>query len=216
MTDAVFRVGQAEYGPSDKQTVYERHALPPNTKTIRVLDVRPIPRDAPKGTPVECTLRIINLDADPAFTALSYVWGDPTPTRSIVCDGVVFGVGENCYSALWHLSKKLGGLVIWVDAICIDQEDVRKEKAWQIPLMGDIYTKAAQVYVWLGEGDERSDRVMKYLAKGGLRRYVKIVPDGPLQYRPFVAALRLGLSSWSPTHHPEPFWCKYSPVYQMY
>jgi len=216
MTDAVSRVGQAVYGPSDKQTVYERHALPPHTKTIRVLDVRPIPRDAPKGTPVECTLRIINLDADPAFTALSYVWGDPTPTRSIVCDGVVFGVGENCYSALWHLSKRLGGLVIWIDAICIDQEDVRKEKAWQIPLMGDIYTKAEQVYVWLGEGDDSSNRAMRYLADGGMKKYVNVVPDGPPQYRPFIAALRFFLSSWSLTYHPAPFWGKCISVYYVY
>ena len=216
MVDAVLCVEQAENVSSKKRAVYEKHALCPNTRTIRVLDVRPIAQDATKETPVECTLRIIDLDFDPAFTALSYVWGDPTPTRSIVCDGVVFGVGENCHSALWHLSKKLQGLVIWVDAICIDQEDVRKEKAWQLPLMGDIYSKAKQVYVWLGTGDEKSDRVMRYLAKGGLRRYVKIVPNRPPQYQHFVAALRLGLSSWSLTHHPEPFWGEWSPVYQVY
>ena len=215
MADADMQVERAEHGRFDKQAVYENHALRPHSHTIRVLDVRPIPHDATEGTPLECTLRIIDLDADPAFTALSYVWGDPTPTRSIVCDGVVFGVGENCYSALWYLSKKLQGLVIWVDAICIDQEDVREEKGWQIPLMEEIYTKAEQVYVWLGKGDERSDRTMRYLAKGGLKRYVKVVPDGPPQYRPLTAALRLCLFSWGFSHHPEPFWGKYSSVYSM-
>ena len=216
MADAVLRVEQAENNPSNKQAVYERHALPPHTKNIRVLDVRPIPRDAPKGTPVECTLRIINLELDPAFTALSYVWGKPGPKRSITCDGVIFDVGQSCYSALWHLCKKLGGLIIWVDAICIDQEDVRKEKVWQIPLMGDIYTKAEQVYVWLGEGDDSSNRAMRYLADGGMKKYVNVVPDGPPQYRPFIAALRFFLSSWSLTYHPAPFWGKCISVYYVY
>ena len=70
--------------------------------------------------------------------------------------------------------------------------------------MGDIYTKAAQVYVWLGEGDGSSNRAMRYLVDGGPKKYVNVVPDGPPQYRPFIAALRFILSSWSLTYHPEP------------
>jgi Heterokaryon incompatibility protein (HET) len=33
----------------------------------------------------------------------------------------------------------------------------------QIALMGDIFSKAATVYVWLGEGNPASHRAMKYL-----------------------------------------------------
>jgi hypothetical protein len=59
---------------------------------------------------------------------------------------------------------------IWIDAICIDQGD-EDEKMQQIPLMGDVYSKAATVYVWLGEGDAASDRAMKYLKGAGFLEF---------------------------------------------
>lgn len=209
MADTILPVRQLQQDSQDRQNVYERHALRPDSNTIRVLHVEPIPRDAIEGTPVRCTLRIISLDREPDFTALSYVWGDPKEEKSsIVCDNTLFNVTKNCYSALWHLSKKLHGLIIWVDAICIDQEDRNKEKKWQLPLMGEIYTKARQVYVWLGEGDERSDRVMRHLSSGGLRKYVESVPNGPPRYRPYAAALRFSLAEWSLVYHPFPSWGK--------
>ncbi|CAN9410753.1 unnamed protein product [Alternaria alternata] len=205
MTDETLPTRQLKQTSQDKQNVYERHALRPNSNTIRVLDVQPIPKDAIEGTPVNCTLRVIHLDRDPDFTALSYVWGDPEHKRSIVCDGVLFPVTENCYSALWNLSKKLQGLVIWVDAICINQEKTSQEKEWQIPLMGDIYTKAQQVYIWLGRGDDRSDRVMRYMSRGGLRAFVPTALDEPPRYRPYVAALRSSFAGLSFGYHPLPF-----------
>ncbi|OWY51408.1 HET-like protein [Alternaria alternata] len=205
MTDGTLPTRQLKQTSQDKQNVYERHALRPNSNTIRVLDVQPIPKDAIEGTPVNCTLRVIHLDRDPDFTALSYVWGDPEHKRSIVCDGVLFPVTENCYSALWNLSKKLQGLVIWVDAICINQEKTSQEKEWQIPLMGDIYTKAQQVYIWLGRADDRSDRVMRYMSRGGLRAFVQTALDEPPRYRPYVAALRSSFAGLSFGYHPLPF-----------
>lgn len=39
---------------------------------------------------------------------------------------------------------------LWIDAVCIDQSN-RIEKALQIPLMGQIYSNAELVIVWLGE-----------------------------------------------------------------
>ncbi|CAN9419581.1 unnamed protein product [Alternaria alternata] len=212
MADITLHTQHLKQTSQDAQNVYERHALCPNSNTIRVLDVQPILNDAIEGTPVNCTLRVIHLDRQPDFTALSYVWGDPEHKRSIVCDGVLFPVTENCYSALWHLSKKLQGLVIWVDAICINQEKTSQEKEWQIPLMGDIYTKARQVYIWLGRGDDRSDRVMRYMSKGGLRTFVETAPDEPPRYRPYVAALRSSFAGLSFGYHPLPFQQNKKPV----
>lgn len=39
--------------------------------------------------------------------------------------------------------------VFWIDAICIDQDN-KEEKACQIPLMGEIYSRASRVLGWLG------------------------------------------------------------------
>jgi hypothetical protein len=38
---------------------------------------------------------------------------------------------------------------LWVDAICINQQDIR-ERGCQVEMMGDVYSKAARVLVWLG------------------------------------------------------------------
>ena len=44
-----------------------------------------------------------------------------------------------------------------MDAICIDQDDLVERDA-QVKLMGSIYSKARQVLIWLGEGNEETDR----------------------------------------------------------
>ncbi|KAF2001907.1 heterokaryon incompatibility, partial [Amniculicola lignicola CBS 123094] len=92
------------------------------------------------------------------FTALSYVWGPPGPSHVFLL-GIPFPVTSNCYSALWHLRKKLGAFCIWVDALCIEQANI-KEKEQQIPLMGQIYSSAENVYIWLGEGNAATERAM--------------------------------------------------------
>ncbi|KAJ4288049.1 hypothetical protein N0V90_012065 [Kalmusia sp. IMI 367209] len=43
----------------------------------------------------------------------------------------------------------------WIDAICINQEDL-EEKSQQVSIMGDLYTKSAMTWVWLGERDQFS------------------------------------------------------------
>jgi hypothetical protein len=41
--------------------------------------------------------------------------------------------------------------VIWIDAICINQNDVQ-ERNEQVGMMGDIYRKCTDVVAWLGDG----------------------------------------------------------------
>ena len=67
-------------------------------------------------------------------------------------------------------SKKLGTFTIWIDAICIDQKDDR-DKERQIPLMGDIYSRATTVYIWLGEGSPDTDTAMGYISTVGFLNY---------------------------------------------
>ena len=53
-----------------------------------------------------------------------------------------------------HLRSK-GVLRLWVDAVCINQEDV-SEKNQQILLMGSIYKRAREVISWVGVEDDDS------------------------------------------------------------
>lgn len=100
------------------------------------------------------------------FTALSYTWGDPAPPCTICVDGSPFEIGQSLQDALAHqeairtrsnedpAGRPAGSgtkpfLPFWVDAICINQEDL-DEKMKQVALMRRIYESALNVLVWLG------------------------------------------------------------------
>lgn len=117
-----------------------------------------------KTDQIECKLEESSLDHAKEFEALSYVWGDPTNPLSITLDGQVMDVTRNLHTALCHLRYTDGMRTLWVDAVCINQQDVN-EKNHQVRLMGRIYSTAEEVVVWLGEGDE-SDVVRMIQAVG--------------------------------------------------
>lgn len=79
---------------------------------------------------------------------MSYVWGAPTITVPIVVNEQRYDATPNCHAALRRL-REVGESPLWVDSICINQKD-NSEKETQIPLMGDIYSQAQEVIVWLG------------------------------------------------------------------
>ncbi|KAH0538457.1 hypothetical protein FGG08_004955 [Glutinoglossum americanum] len=93
------------------------------------------------------------------FTALSYTWGDPNDTRSIILNGVEVAVGANLESALRSLREEpdfANGLKLWADALCINQADLgEKEKI--VGNMQQIYFMADTVTAWLGPGGEFSE-----------------------------------------------------------
>jgi len=142
-------------------------------QSIRVLGLSSaIPTD-----PLCGTLRVVDLETSPLFTALSYVWGQKSPVNlpsTISCnDGCQLNITPNCHDALIALHHRPGkkDLTIWVDAICINQQD-DKEKSVQPPLMGSIYTFAETVWVWLGVGSDATDQ-----AKIGCSRHRDCFPQ---------------------------------------
>ncbi|CAI6234517.1 unnamed protein product [Periconia digitata] len=90
----------------------------------------------------------------------------------IVCDGQAIYVGENLYDALRELSQKDTSVEYWIDAICINQQDLTERNA-QVPLMDQIYQQASRVVVWLGTCPFVLQSTMKSLAE--------IHPETPLQ-----------------------------------
>jgi hypothetical protein len=63
---------------------------------------------------------------------------------------------ENLRIGLPNLIKQAGTQFFWIDGICIDQEN-DEEKAVQIPLMEEIYTRCQECLVWLGDGTPETD-----------------------------------------------------------
>lgn len=139
-------------------------------KCIRVLDLEA----GPSSAPLHGTLRVVDLETSPKFTALSYVWGKSGSIQhTILCNGVDVPVTESCHEALCALRRIYGAVTIWVDAICIHQDN-DKEKEVQIPLMNEIYTWAQAVYVWLGPGTDQSDKAIDWFFKA-----TKLQPKTP-------------------------------------
>jgi hypothetical protein len=162
--------------------LYTSRPIHSASRSIRVLQVHAQPDNAKEDDIIRCDLSVVDLDARPHFAALSYVWGpSATGLHQLLCDGIHLTVTENCHSALWHLRNKLGGFSIWIDAVCINQENVR-EKEQQIPLMGEIYANAHEVYIWLGKGSSATERAMAYLAEGGLKRYYPVLTHSDVDH----------------------------------
>lgn len=84
------------------------------------------------------------------YDALSYVWGPPDDlAHYIILQGKRFPVRKNLWSALSHLRHPSLAQDLWIDAICINQNDI-SERNKQVRMMKHIYGQAACVRIWLG------------------------------------------------------------------
>lgn len=141
------------------------------------------------------------------FEALSYAWGPPEPEHLSARIGIIehtaddshissgwLPVRSNLLGALQHLREVDKPRNVWIDAICINQDD-DAEKSIQIARIGEVYRLASRVVVWLGPSSDGSDEVMKRLGELGLR-----MPDvdfgnpaswDSLRYRVSMAAVSL-------------------------
>ena len=95
----------------------------------------------------------------PRYTALSYVWGDPSDKVPFVLDNYRLLITRNLALALQALQLDDEPLVLWIDALCINQDDL-KEKSEQVLRMKVIYAHASLVIVWLGAATPATDVAM--------------------------------------------------------
>jgi hypothetical protein len=140
-------------------------ALDKATHQIRLLKISPQSARECDAL-VDCTLIVVTLNEAPSYTALSYVWGDETNRRPVLVNGSETSVNANLEEALRHLQREDGTVLIWADALCINQRD-KAERSHQIQLMRNIYENASMISIWLGPSDETSDGVMKFLDDTG-------------------------------------------------
>jgi len=143
--------------------LYQSCPLATGSECIRLLQVQELINPGNNEEPIQCTLRVVDLQDRPSFSALSYVWGTKSAqSKTIICGITAFNVTDNCHSALKHLRQSYGSTVIWIDAVCIDQHN-DEEKGQQVALMGVIYSRAQRVFIWLGNGTDATDRAIASL-----------------------------------------------------
>src|ERR1700761_8780893 len=121
-----------------------RH-LPLNAGEIRLLE--PLPR---ASGPMSFNVVHVPLLSGPKYAALSYTWGPPGNSHSILLDGKPFPIRRNLNDALEQIQSSKRVDRVWIDAICINQLS-GDEKTAQIRLMRQIYEQADKVIVWLGK-----------------------------------------------------------------
>ncbi|KAM0811766.1 putative Heterokaryon incompatibility domain-containing protein [Seiridium cardinale] len=158
-------------GPSQNPSAVYR-TLEKDTKEIRLITLLSGDGDEP----VRCQLGYAHLAAESLhkYECLSYCWGNTMDIMKI-CLGVNdraedndeqpkyqdFLITKNLHSALRHLRFQDGReRTLWVDAICINQDDM-VERGEQVSMMRQIYARASNVVIWLGEADGDSKAFLR-------------------------------------------------------
>lgn len=99
---------------------------------------------------ISCSLDVVSFDKGPTYEALSYVWGDPEKRKPIQLDDQSFEATANLWMALRRLRYPDAHRILWIDAICINQND-NDEKSRQVAMMDKIYSRCTKAVLWLGE-----------------------------------------------------------------
>lgn len=90
-----------------------------------------------------------------SYKALSYTWGglENAGFMRLYVDGFDIEVKDSLLTALRYIRHESEDLFLWVDALCINQND-DYEKGYQVNQMGLVYETAEEVIVWLGPSAE--------------------------------------------------------------
>ncbi|PIB02091.1 Heterokaryon incompatibility protein 6, OR allele [Cercospora beticola] len=159
--------GRPDDSPSTA-TSYHYYPLDATINEVRLLKLsRPSP--AATWSDISLSLVTVPLHDAPAFSAISYVWGDQTRVQHKLLDGMSVLLLETAVEAVQHMftasfleSEDLT-CFIWIDAVCINLSD-RQERAQQVLLMSDIYSTAVQVLAFLGLSFNGHQEIMTGIA----------------------------------------------------
>jgi hypothetical protein len=186
----------AEEPREEKERTSTRHTIPRYCyapiadSEVRLLRLSP----GELEDPIVCALKPMSLadikSSVLTFQALSYAWGDGPPDDHVILYDIsstsqvlgfeerrsnalkdpgdcILPIRRNLFQALRRIRDSRTYMWLWIDAICIDQDD-NAEKDQQIPNMPDIYSNAFNVIAWLGEdacGEDITERVTKFIPK---------------------------------------------------
>lgn len=119
-----------------------------------------------EGPIIECEIfqSPIVQEAPIPYEALSYTWGLPERVATIVANGKQLSVTNNLYIALSYLRHELSDRILWVDALCIDQDNIL-ERNHQVRQMVNIYENAENVIFWLGQATYETNVAMESLRR---------------------------------------------------
>jgi hypothetical protein len=113
--------------------------------SVRLLDILP----GDKTDDIECELRCVTLGNGVDYEALSYTWGSPDRVYRIRCGAGFLMVTATLKEALEALRDPKRTRTMWIDQLCINQEDIRERNS-QVKNMHHVYQYATRTVVFLG------------------------------------------------------------------
>ncbi|KAM7192885.1 Heterokaryon incompatibility protein (HET) domain containing protein, partial [Naviculisporaceae sp. PSN 640] len=231
---AEMTLAPTEVPESSLSTVYPRRL---GSEEFRLIILKP-PQHP--DDPVHLTLETYHRDNCPDYEATSYCWGGEEGDNSL-SDHVFVGphwdiilTTRNCRSMLQYLRPRRGLRTVWVDAICINQNDVI-ERGDQVAAMEKTYRRCMRLVVYLGadvvqrSNDDiypiRRDLDQLYQASTSLsdllhRRYFSrvwaiqelilapsaIIPLKKMEFRTRIPDTDLSMIDWDNTAAPWFYW----------
>ena len=142
---------------------YSYTALNESAGQIKLLSL--LPGDFGDEIVISIQEVVLSMSEKPIFEALSYVWGSDADMVPIVIRGAV----DTCLTVTPYLEIALRYLryqeklrILWIDAICINQNDL-EERSAQVQRMAEIYALAESVLVWLGPEEHQSEKALHML-----------------------------------------------------
>jgi hypothetical protein len=185
--------------------LYENLPLSLNPRTIRLLSITASSNESD----ICAELKLAEVRDGLDYTAVSYVWGDPSPYASIIVNGHKMNIAKNLTIFLRQLlsdeeehsdnrgrNERVYGAKtrLWIDALCLNQNDV-KEKEQQVPLMADVYGRAPLTCIWIGPASENSGVAMDLVDGISDQDFLNYQPDNPSWGR-WVAHRKLFEREW--------------------
>ncbi|KIY01777.1 uncharacterized protein Z520_01915 [Fonsecaea multimorphosa CBS 102226] len=140
--------------------VYKWEPLNLRKNEFRILQLHGVVQEE-EGELLSISLQNVPMSGHPPYNALSYTWGDLSHQKKILLGGFPHWITRNLHEALCVLLNR-GVHSLWVDALCIDQNDP-DEKSAQVGRMATIFQEAETVDVWLGSATPESDNLLDFM-----------------------------------------------------
>jgi hypothetical protein len=110
----------------------------------------------------------VTLVGNTQYDCLSYTWGTGPWDYAVRLGDSRIAIPQNLYSALKALQLEDEPRLVWVDIVCINQNDSEERKA-QVEMMYQIYRGAREVIVDLGYQSDGSENL------AGLLEQIRVV-----------------------------------------
>lgn len=150
--------------------------------SIRLLRLEPADTD---DEPLTGRLIDVRLSERLQYEALSYAWGEAIFSANLELSSGRVHITNSLAAALRAFRQGSTPRYLWADALCINQQDIN-EKNVQVAKMGEIYSGASSVLVWLGHGDQRTGHVIalsRELCSTAEQYAVQDVPEASMDLR---------------------------------